>query len=65
MIATELGGVPARIRSPVTISAPPIVLWHGFGPPDGEDALMARLPLNDVPAVKVYLGPPMLGARAG
>jgi dipeptidyl aminopeptidase/acylaminoacyl peptidase len=43
---------------------PPIVLWHGFGPPASEDALEAVLPLDDVPAVKVYLGLPMFGKRA-
>ncbi len=64
VIATELAGVPARIRVPATISVPPVVLWHGFGPPDSEDALMAMLPLDDVPAVKVYLGLPMFGVRA-
>jgi len=43
---------------------PPIVLWHGFGPPASEDALESVLPLDDVPAVKVYLGLPMFGKRA-
>lgn len=61
---TELAGVPARIRIPAHVSAPPIVLWHGFGPPAGEEALEALLPLDDVPAVKVYLGLPMFGKRA-
>ena len=64
VIETELAGVPARIRVPARISASPIVLWHGFGPPDSEEALMALLPLDDVPAVKVYLGLPMFGKRA-
>jgi dipeptidyl aminopeptidase/acylaminoacyl peptidase len=40
------------------------VLWHGFGPPDSEAALMAALPLDDVPAVKIYLGLPLFGERA-
>lgn len=61
---TELAGVPARIRVPARVSAPPIVLWHGFGPPAGEEALEKLLPLDDVPAVKVYLGLPMFGRRA-
>ncbi len=42
----------------------PIVLWHGFGPPASEQALMEALPLDEVPAVKVYLGLPMFGSRA-
>lgn len=64
VVATELAGVPARIRVSAAISAPPIVLWHGFGPPADEAALMALLPLDEVPAVKVYLGLPMFGQRA-
>lgn len=62
--AIELAGVPARVRVPARVSAPPIVLWHGFGPPASEDALEAMLPLDEVPAVKVYLGLPMFGKRA-
>lgn len=61
---TELAGVPAMVRFPVRISRPPIVLWHGFGPPDSEEALMAALPLDDVPAIKIYLGLPLFGRRA-
>lgn len=63
-VDAELAGVPARIRVPARVSLPPIVLWHGFGPPAGEGALEAVLPLDDVPAVKVYLGLPMFGKRA-
>ena len=55
---------PALVRVPKRVSKPPIVLWHGFGPPDSERALMNALPLDDVPAVKVYLGLPMFGARS-
>lgn len=64
VIETELAGVPVLIRVPPDISAPPIVLWHGFGPPDSEGALMALLPLDDVPAVKIYAGLPMFGKRS-
>jgi hypothetical protein len=49
----DLAGVPAIIRVPTRVAAPPIVLWHGFGPPASEEALMALLPMDDVPAVKV------------
>jgi predicted esterase len=63
VIVTTLGGVPAVLRVPEKISKSPILLWHGFGPPDTEQALMAALPLDEVPAVKVYLGLPMFGAR--
>jgi predicted esterase len=61
---TTLAGVPAVVRVPVSVSKPPIILWHGFGPPASEQALMDALPLDDVPAVKVYLGLPLFGARA-
>ena len=61
---TTLAGVPAILRVPKRVSRPPIVLWHGFGPPASEAAMMAALPLDEVPAVKVYLGLPMFGERA-
>jgi predicted esterase len=61
---TTLGGVPAIVRVPPKISKAPIVLWHGFGPPASEAALMEALPLDDVPAIKVYLGLPLFGKRA-
>jgi predicted esterase len=60
---TTLAGIPAIIRVPGKVTQAPILLWHGFGPPDSEQQLMAALPLDDVPAVKVYLGLPMFGAR--
>src|SRR3569833_4192632 len=63
-IPTQLAGVPAILRIPATIKKPPIVLWHGLGPPSSEAELMKDLPLDDVPAVKVYLGLPLFGARA-
>lgn len=62
-VATRLASVPALLRVPRKISMPPIVLWHGFGPPASERALMEALPLDDVPAIKVYLGLPRFGAR--
>jgi predicted esterase len=62
--ATTLGPTPVLIRVPARITKPPIILWHGFGPPDSERALMDALPLDDVPAVKVYAGLPMFGSRA-
>jgi len=61
---TMLAGVPAIVRVPATVTKAPIVLWHGFGPPASEAALMDALPLDDVPAVKVYLGLPLFGKRA-
>lgn len=64
IVTTELAGVPAILRIPARPTKPPIILWHGFGAPANEDALMQALPLDDVPAVKVYLGLPMFGKRA-
>jgi dienelactone hydrolase len=61
---TTLANVPAILRRPKVLSKPPIVLWHGFGPPDSERQLMEALPLDDVPALKVYVGLPLFGARA-
>ena len=61
---TTLAGVPAIVRVPAKITKAPIVLWHGFGPPASEEALMEALPLDDVPAIKVYLGLPLFGKRA-
>jgi predicted esterase len=63
-VQTTLAGVPAILRMPKTITKPPIVLWHGLGPPASEADLMQDLPLDEVPAVKVYLGLPLFGARA-
>ncbi len=64
IVHTRLAGVPAILRVPQAVTKPPIILWHGLGPPASEDDLMAALPLDEVPAVKVYLGLPLLGARA-
>lgn len=60
---TTLAGVPALLRIPAHVSKPPVILWHGFGPPASERAMMEALPLDDVDAVKVYLGLPLFGAR--
>jgi predicted esterase len=62
--AVTLRGVPALLRVPARITQPPVILWHGFGPPENEEQLMHALPLDDVPAVKVYLGLPLFGSRA-
>ncbi len=60
-----LAGVPALIRSPQgdVESAPIIVLWHGYGPPNSEQALAELLPLDEVSAWKVYPALPMFGER--
>src|ERR1700736_2181017 len=63
-VQTTLAGVPAILRIPKVVGKRPIVLWHGLGPPASESELMTALPLDDVPSVKIYLGLPLLGARA-
>lgn len=60
----KLAGVPALVRFPRVIAEPPIILWHGFGAPANAEALMQALPLDDVPAIKVYLDLPLFGRRA-
>jgi predicted esterase len=62
-IETRLAAVPALLRIPPKVTRPPILLWHGFGPPASERQLMEALPLDDVPSIKVYLGLPQFGAR--
>ncbi|RDI99140.1 hypothetical protein DVT68_11735 [Dyella solisilvae] len=59
-----LAGVPAILRMPAHTTRPPIILWHGFGPPASAAAIMEALPLDEVAAVKVYLDLPMFGERA-
>jgi hypothetical protein len=63
VFAVQLNGVPGLLRVPRIVTKPPILLWHGFGPPASESALMEALPLDDVAAIKVYLGLPLLGQR--
>jgi predicted esterase len=63
-LRTTLAGVPAILRVPKVITKPPIVLWHGFGAPASESELLQALPLDEVAAVKIYLGLPLFGARA-
>lgn len=64
MVSTTLAGVPALLRVPRHVDKSPIILWHGFGPPADEAALMQALPLDQVAAIKVYLGLPLFGKRA-
>jgi dienelactone hydrolase len=63
-LRTTLAGVPAILRVPKVITKPPIVLWHGFGAPASESELLKALPLDEVAAVKIYLGLPLFGPRA-
>jgi pimeloyl-ACP methyl ester carboxylesterase len=62
---TTLRGVPAIVRTPAVITQPPVLLLHGFGSPASPVDLMRALPLDDVPAPKVYLWLPLFGPRAG
>ncbi len=47
-----------RRRSPL------VVAWHGLDPPRSRQAMAAALPLARLPAWRVYLGLPLVGARA-
>ena len=60
-----LAGVPAIVRPPRSNGngAPIVVLWHGFGPPGSKRALADLLPLDAVPAWKVYPDLPLFGDR--
>lgn len=64
VINTALAGVPAVVRIPQSVQHRPVILWHGLGAPADPTALMQALPLDDVPAIKVYLGLPLTGERA-
>lgn len=64
IVRTTLAGVPVILRVPKMITKVPLVLWHGFGAPASESELMKALPLDDVAAVKIYLGLPLFGSRA-
>ena len=61
----ELAGVPVIVHPPANLSlpAPLIVLWHGFGIPNSEELLAEVLPLQEVQAWKAYLGLPGFGKR--
>lgn len=59
-----LNGIPATLRIPDQQTKAPIILWHGLGPPKSPLELMQALPLDDVPALKIYLGLPLSGSRA-
>jgi len=43
--------------------APLVIIWHLMDSPRTEVAMAAALPLADVPAWRVYLGLPLMGAR--
>ena len=51
------------IRIPKEVTLPPVILYHGFGAPSDKMALMNALPLDDVPAIKVYVDLPLFGDR--
>ncbi len=61
----DIAGVPLVLRPPANLSlpAPLIVLWHGFGIPNSEEMLAEVLPLQEVQAWKAYLGLPLFGKR--
>jgi len=56
-------GVPVLLRRPSREPAPVVILWHGMGPPSSPRALAEALPLDDLPAWKVYPCLPLLAGR--
>jgi dienelactone hydrolase len=59
------GGVPYVALPPegAPEGAPLVVAWHLHDPPRSETAMAAALPLNGLPAWRVYLGLPLSGSR--
>lgn len=59
------GGVPYVALPPrgELEGAPLVVAWHLHDPPRSETAMAAALPLNGLPAWRVYLGLPLSGSR--
>jgi pimeloyl-ACP methyl ester carboxylesterase len=59
------GGVPYVALPPegAPEGAPLVVVWHLHDPPRSETAMAAALPLNGLPAWRVYLGLPLSGSR--
>jgi predicted esterase len=59
------GGVPYVALPPEgePDGAPLVVVWHLHDPPRSETAMAAALPLNGLPAWRVYLGLPLSGSR--
>src|SRR3979490_2575750 len=63
-ITGTAAGVPFTGLPPADDSAAPlIVTWHMLDAPRSNAAFAAALPMNDLPAWRVYLGMPMCGAR--
>jgi predicted esterase len=59
-----LNGIPAILRIPKLETKAAIILWHGLGTPGSPLELMLALPLDQVPALKIYLSLPLTGSRA-
>jgi pimeloyl-ACP methyl ester carboxylesterase len=66
-ISGVAAGVPFTALPPaVPLSgpAPLVIAWHMLDAPCTDAAFAAALPLDDLPAWRVYLGMPMCGARS-
>ncbi|MFC0108260.1 prolyl oligopeptidase family serine peptidase [Kibdelosporangium aridum] len=59
-------GVPFVALEPAGVDgpAPLVVTWHLMDAPNTEVAMAEALPMNDLPAWRVYFGLPMSGRRA-
>lgn len=67
VISGVAAGVPYVARPPAdpNAAAPLIVVWHLMDAPCTEAAMAAALPMNDIPAWRVYCGLPLHGCRCG
>ncbi len=59
-------GVPFVALAPAAAEAARalVVLWHGADPPRSPEALAGAVPLQRLPAWRVYLGMPLYGRRS-
>jgi pimeloyl-ACP methyl ester carboxylesterase len=66
-ISGVAAGVPFTAlppAGPLTGPVPLVIAWHLLDAPCTDAAFAAALPLNDLPAWRVYLGLPMCGRRS-
>jgi predicted esterase len=62
-IAIHTGEVPVLLRPAGHHSAPIVVLYHGFGPPNSPQDMAQAFPLDTLDANLAYVGLPLFGER--
>lgn len=63
-IAIHTGEVFVLLRPARHDSAPIVVLYHGFGPPNSPQDMAQAFPLDTVEANLAYVGLPLFGERS-